>query len=99
MFKLRFGLRFLLALPLCVGAFYLGWTSHASSLRLEHQRDAQLAEQRRTEIIDEMSQQRIVDAMKLNDAVDRNEQRSRLKNFERMIDDPFGARMLPGRAY
>ena len=47
MFKLRFGLRLLLILPLCVAASYLGWTTHASSLRLEYERDVELAGLRR----------------------------------------------------
>jgi hypothetical protein len=97
--RLRFGLRVLLALPVCVAAFYLGWTSHASHLQSQHDRDATIAQQRSVEVQQELTLQHAARAAALRDAVDGMEHRNRMQSFERMLHDPVGARMSPAGSF
>jgi hypothetical protein len=97
--KLRFGLRVLLAFPVCVAAFYLGWTSHASHVQSRHDRDSALAQQRSVEVQQELSLQRAARAAALRNAVDGMEHRNRLQSYERMLRDPVGAKMFPAGTF
>ena len=97
--KLRFGLRVLLALPVCVAAFYLGWTFHASHLQSQHDRASTIAQQRSDEIQRELSLQHAARAAALRDAVDGMEHRDRMQSYERMLRDPAGARMFPAGSF
>ncbi|WP_182868402.1 hypothetical protein [Stieleria mannarensis] len=97
--KLRFGLRTLLALPVCVAAFYLGWTSHASHVQSQYARDATLAQQRSDEIQHQLTRQRAARAAAQQDAFEGIEHRKRMQSFERMLRDPAGAKMFPAGTY
>ncbi len=97
--KLQFGLRVLLALPVCVVAFYLGWTSHASHVQSQHDQDTTIAQQRSVEVQRELSLQRAVRANALRDSVERMEHRNRIQSYERLLHDPVGAKMFPSGSF
>jgi hypothetical protein len=97
--KFRFGLRVLLALPLCVAAFYCGWTFHTAHLRAQYHYDATVAQQRSSEVRWELSQQRAAKAAALRESVERLEHQNRMQTYERWLKDPIGARMFPPGAF
>lgn len=97
--KLRFGLRVLLTLPVCVGAFYVGWFSHADQIRVRAERHSTVAKQRGDEIHREISLQRDIRAMKINDSIDLIEHRTRMNAYEHSLQDPIGSRMMPSGAF
>ncbi|TWU01692.1 hypothetical protein Pla100_14270 [Neorhodopirellula pilleata] len=89
--KPKFGLRFLLALPLCVGAFFLGWKAHESKMNAMHKIHDGSAQQRASVVRDELARQQVVRAARLNDSVDRMEHRQRMQTFDRLLNDPNAA--------
>lgn len=93
--KLRFGLRTLLFLPICVAAFYLGWNAHESYRRVLQSRDDVLARQRRTDLLRELVLHREIKADMLRSSVNRIEHLERMKSYDRFLNDPIGAKMHP----
>ncbi len=97
--KPNFGLRFLLALPLCVSAFFLGWKFHESKLNAMHQMHHNSAQQRASIVRDELAYQRVIHAARLNDSVDRIEHRQRMRTFDRLLNDPNAAMLQSERGF
>ena len=100
--RVRFGLRLLLALPVCIAAFYGGWNAHRMHLSALHNRDASASLRRQAALWSEIEeirskQQLHADNMRddMRDSVDRIEHGERMKAFERMLQDPIKARMFP----
>ncbi|GAA4462063.1 hypothetical protein GCM10023156_45490 [Novipirellula rosea] len=97
--KLKFGLRFLLALPLCVAAFFLGWKYHEAKMNALHQVHDGSAQQRASVVRDELAREQLVRAARLNDSIDRMEQRQRMQTFDRLLNDPNAAMLQSERGF
>ena len=91
--RLRIPLRLLLALPLCVAAFYLGWSNRESHLRGQYERNQAVAEKLRLEMFRELSFQRSANAAALNDAIDQSEHLQRMNTYDRLLRDPAGGQL------
>ena len=92
--KFKFGLRTLLSLPICVGAFYLGWQAHLNSLRTQAEQHDDAAKQHISEIHRNIAAQDAFRKAEIQDSLDRIEHRHRMKAYESMISDPIGTRMM-----
>jgi hypothetical protein len=97
--KLRFGLRFLLVLPVCVAAFYLGWARHAAQVRTEYERTAAAAEQRLSELQRELLQRHAARATTLKNSIDALEHSERMQRYQRLLSEPTGATAFPPGAF
>ena len=84
----RYPLRLLLALPLCVAAFYVGWTTRESRIQSEYLRNRTAAEERRRESFPQIARELAERAAYQNDSLDRIERMQRMKTFDRMMNDP-----------
>ena len=91
----RFGLRILLALPLCVAAFYFGWTAHTSHVRSQHNLEKAAAKQQSSDVHRELSHQRAVRDAGFNELIERLEHRERMESYERLLNDPTAVKLQP----
>jgi len=97
--KPRFVLKVLLAVPICVAAFYVGWTTHATRLKAQFERDSAAAQRRRSDIQEQLAYQREVWEAHLKNSVDHLEQRERMRSFNRLLNDPNASKVLPSGTF
>ncbi len=97
--KPKFGLRLLLTLPLCLGAFYSGWKTHESKVVGMHRAYEASAKQRASVVAAELSRDREVYSARLNNSVDRIEHRQRMQTVRRLLDDPNSVMLQSERGF
>lgn len=100
--RFRFGLRFLLLLPVLVAACYGGWTLHDYQLQRQYRRQEADALERRTALVrdlrkweQELMRERAVSTTRLRQVIEQVEHQQRIDAFQSQLNAPINSRMFP----
>jgi hypothetical protein len=91
----RFGLKILLALPLCVAAFYYGYTAHRAHQKSRYDLENDAALKRNADIYSELSHQRAIEANRFQNSVYQREHQEQMQNYHRLLKDPHKMLVQP----
>lgn len=78
----------LLLLPLCVAAFYTGWSANDARSRRLQERYQDAAKQRWAELQVQLEKEQSIRSLFRQNSIERSEHVERMKQFEQMKRDP-----------